>query len=155
MKNIKSLLLLCVLGVILALVCGKKESQAPPLDSLIGYWKWYNISGHAGCGSEDYYVVYWFRDDGTFDFLYWSDSYALIKISDYHSGTWSLDGNQLTIHQEGQTDKVFEIEYSSTSVTLTLVSATPSYTREYKFEEQPWMPVEYRSRFSLPAEDPS
>jgi hypothetical protein len=155
MKTRTVLLFALILGMFLVMVCGEEETEAPLLESIYGYWKYYDVSQHGGCGSEDNYTVYWFKDNGTYDYLSWNDSYGLIKIDDFHSGTWTLNGIELTILWEGEENQVFDIEYTSESVILTLTSKIPSYTREYIFEEHPWIPVEYRAQFSLPAEDPT
>ena len=145
-----------LIALLLAALYCNEEVEQPPLDSLLGYWKYFQIDSQEGGGIvEDIFAVYWFKDNGNYDYLYWSESYSLIKIKDMRSGTWSLSGNLLTLIWKDHPDQVFEIEYTSEAVIFTLIGASPSNTREYKFEEHPWIPVDYRAQFSLPAADPS
>ena len=123
--------------------------------SLIGYWKYTKVSDQpSGTIWQDVFALYWFKDDGSYKYILWSVSYNKSTVSDYHVGTWSLSGNLLTLTWEDHPDQVFEIEYTTDSAILT-DQDSKSTTREYKFEEHPLIPAEYREEFSLPAEAPS
>jgi hypothetical protein len=155
MKTQISLLFIVIAGLLLVPVCGEEETEAPPLDSLIGYWKYTQVSSQpSGAIWRDIFAVYWFKDDNSYKYILWSFSYPQITISDMHVGTWSLSGNLLTLTWEDHPDQVFEIEYTSESVILDTQDSQPP-TREYKLEQHPWIPIDYRETFSLPAEDPS
>ena len=140
--------------LLVAFYCSE-EVEKPPLDSLPGYWKYSQISSKpSGAIWKDIFAVYWFKDDGSYKYILWSYSYDQTKIEDMHVGTWSLSGNLLTLTWEDHSDQIHEIEFTSESVILTPQNST-LYTREYKLETHPWIPIDYREMFSLPAEDPS
>jgi len=129
----KVLAAVLLVGLVTALLCSKKETTKPPLDSLIGSWKYSNISGHGGCGSEDTYAVYDFKSDGTFHYKRWTDSYGLIKVEAEYDGTWELSGNTLkiTIPDQG----VFNYEITFTSESVIMKNMDPPYdVKEYKLQ---------------------
>ena len=131
----KKILTLC-LGIAMFTSCSSDDDSSSSSSSIVDSWEYSKegaiVSGQEvladyenDCASKKDYIQ--FNENGTLgDFYYWSDC-----EEDYTAGSWSQNGNTVTVTMDGETQTATILDLTSTTLKVSYVEDGYTYLQVF------------------------